>query len=187
MAIPVAVTSDAPTSAEIETARQYLEKTRDQICDCVQSLSEAQWTFKPSPDTWSVLDNVDHLGVVLTMARNLIDNAIDNPAIADRNVAELDALCVSRIVDRSARFKAPAVIQPVGNLTPAEAFQQFRDKFVPLLDMLTSGARLRRNVAPHPLVGPMDAYQWILCVAAHQERHFHQILELKADPNFPHN
>ena len=117
----------------------------------------------------------------------MIENAVNNPSVADRNVAEIDALCVSTMVDRSARYKAPEIIRPVGNLTPAEAFQQFRDRCEPLLEMLTSGADLRRNVAPHPLVGPMDAYQWILCVAAHNERHFNQILELKADPNFPHN
>jgi hypothetical protein len=187
MAVPIAVPSEAPTSAELETARQYLVKTRDQISDCVQSLSEAQWTFKPSPDTWSVLENMDHLGVVLAMARNMIDNSVNNPSIADRNLAEIDALCVSKMVDRSARFKAAQILQSVGHLTPAEAFQQFRDRCVPLLQMLTSGARLRRNVAPHPLVGPMDAYQWILGVAAHNERHFNQILELKADPNFPDN
>ena len=33
----------------------------------------------------------------------------------------------------------------------------------------------------------MDSYQWILAVAAHTERHTKQILEVKADANFPVN
>ena len=31
----------------------------------------------------------------------------------------------------------------------------------------------------------MDGYQWILAAAAHVERHTKQILEVRADPNFP--
>lgn len=31
----------------------------------------------------------------------------------------------------------------------------------------------------------MDGYQWALTLAAHDERHVRQILELKADPNYP--
>jgi hypothetical protein len=31
----------------------------------------------------------------------------------------------------------------------------------------------------------MDGYQWALAAGAHTERHAKQILEIKADPNFP--
>jgi hypothetical protein len=31
----------------------------------------------------------------------------------------------------------------------------------------------------------MDGYQWALTVAAHDQRHVFQILEVKADPNYP--
>jgi hypothetical protein len=33
--------------------------------------------------------------------------------------------------------------------------------------------------------GPLDAYQWLLLISGHTERHLAQILEVKADPNFP--
>jgi hypothetical protein len=35
------------------------------------------------------------------------------------------------------------------------------------------------------MLGPLDAYQWILLISAHSERHTKQIEEVKADPNFP--
>ena len=31
----------------------------------------------------------------------------------------------------------------------------------------------------------MDGYQWALTVAAHDQRHVGQILEVQADPNYP--
>jgi hypothetical protein len=30
-----------------------------------------------------------------------------------------------------------------------------------------------------------DAYEWVLFIAAHSERHLKQILEVKADLNYP--
>ena len=43
---------------------------------------------------------------------------------------------------------------------------------------------LRGRVADSPL-GPLDAYQWLVFMAAHSERHLAQIKEVKADPKFP--
>jgi hypothetical protein len=36
-----------------------------------------------------------------------------------------------------------------------------------------------------PLGKKLDAYEWVLCIAAHSERHTQQINEVKSDPNFP--
>jgi hypothetical protein len=33
----------------------------------------------------------------------------------------------------------------------------------------------------------MDGYEFVLFIAAHSERHTKQILEVKADPNYPKN
>jgi len=33
----------------------------------------------------------------------------------------------------------------------------------------------------------LDAYEFVLLIAAHSERHTKQILEVKADPNYPKN
>jgi len=50
---------------------------------------------------------------------------------------------------------------------------------------LESTPDLRGHVADSPLGQPMDAYEWVLFMAAHSQRHTKQILEVKADPNFP--
>jgi hypothetical protein len=36
-----------------------------------------------------------------------------------------------------------------------------------------------------PVRKQMDAYQWLVLVSAHTERHTAQALEVKASPNFP--
>ena len=46
---------------------------------------------------------------------------------------------------------------------------------------------LRDHFADHPVpaIGTLDAYQWVLLISGHTRRHTLQILEVKADPNFP--
>ena len=44
---------------------------------------------------------------------------------------------------------------------------------------------VRSHMAPHPEMGVMDGYQWLLLIAAHCERHTAQILEIKAMPGYP--
>jgi hypothetical protein len=37
----------------------------------------------------------------------------------------------------------------------------------------------------HPVFKTLDTYQWLLLISAHMRRHTLQIVEVKADPNFP--
>ena len=45
--------------------------------------------------------------------------------------------------------------------------------------------RVSGHSVPHPALKTIDAYQWLLLLAAHSARHTAQIEEVKADPNFP--
>jgi hypothetical protein len=38
---------------------------------------------------------------------------------------------------------------------------------------------------PHPFLGPINAYQWIVLVGEHEDRHRGQIDRLKASAGFP--
>jgi hypothetical protein len=44
---------------------------------------------------------------------------------------------------------------------------------------------LRDHAIDSPLGKKLDAYQWVLFISAHSERHTKQINEVKADAGFP--
>jgi DinB superfamily len=44
------------TSQEREAALKQFEATRDNFLKSIAGLSQAQWTFKPAPDRWSVAE-----------------------------------------------------------------------------------------------------------------------------------
>jgi hypothetical protein len=97
----------------------------------------------------------------------------------------MDQKIVAQVLDRSVRVPAPPPAVPTGRWSPAETVNQFLANQSRLCDILRTATNLRAHVVQHPLIGALDGYQWLLAAAAHTARHTKQILEVKADPQFP--
>jgi hypothetical protein len=161
-------------------ALEYLTETRDGVLEAVKGLSEAQWRFKPAPDRWSALENMEHLTLVGGRVAELLGRLDQAPAApTDRDPGPIDVFILKDALDRSKTFPTPPATFPAGGMTPAEAVEQFSIRHASVVDCLTLGLALRRNLISHPVYGPLDGYQWILVYAAHNARHTEQILELE--------
>jgi hypothetical protein len=175
------------TQADREKAEQYLQQTRDGVVAATKGLSEAQMKFKPAPDRWSVAETLEHI----TLAEDFLllndkDKIMKAPAgAADRDTAKIDAMVLAMVPDRTQKRQAPGPLVPTGRWTPAETLEHFLKSRAQTVEFLASTPDLRGHVADSPLGQPMDAYEWVLFMAAHSQRHTKQILEVKADPNFP--
>jgi len=178
----------ALTQAERQKGEQYLEQTRDGVMAAVKGLSDAQLKFKPAPDRWSVAEVLEHITLVEDgLFQNVTEKVMKAPAgAAGRDVAKTDAMVLAMIPDRSQKRQAPPPFVPSGRWTEAETLDHFEKSRARTIEFLNSTPDLRAHVADSPL-GPLDAYEWVLFMAAHSERHTKQILEVKADPNFPKN
>lgn len=167
-------------------AREYLDKTEAGLRDAVQGMSEAQWKFKPAPGRWCAAEVLEHLAIVAGSAEQQVKNMADAPAPpADRDAKAIDARILAAVPDRSTKLRAPNAILPTGRRAPVESQQELFAHCRDLRSWLDSADHLRGHVIPNEFLGPLDGYQWILLVAAHNARHTKQILELKGDPNFP--
>jgi hypothetical protein len=168
----------------------YLHATRKMFLDATANLTPAQWNFKAGPDRWSIAECAEHIAVSEDFLWGMAEKLIAGPPADAEMIAKTkgkDEMLVKMVPDRTQKFQAPEPIQPKKLLSdPTEYVQRFkvsRDKHIAYID--TTQDSLRDKVAPHPAAGPLDAYQWILLMAGHTERHTLQILEVKADPNFP--
>ncbi len=104
----------------------------------------------------------------------------------DRDIAKMDAMVLTMVPDRSTKRQAPPELVPTGRWTPAETLDHFLQSRARTIEFLRTTPDLRQHVMDSPL-GPMDAYEWLLFIAAHSERHTKQILEVEASPDFPKN
>jgi uncharacterized damage-inducible protein DinB len=175
------------THADREKAAQYLQQTRDGVVEATKGLSEAQMKFKPAPDRWSAAETLEHITLAEDfLLLNAKDKIMKAPAgTADRDTAKIDALVLAMVPDRTQKRQAPGPLVPTGRWTPAETLDHFLKSRAQTVEFLESTPDLREHVADSPLGQPMDAYEWLLFIAAHSQRHTKQILEVKADPNFP--
>jgi hypothetical protein len=183
----------APTPLSVEereSALKSLQATHDAFLQSIAGLSEKQWRFKPAPDRWSVAEVSEHIAVSESMMFGMVQSKImTSPADPSKRseVAGKDEIILTRVPDRSHKAQAPEFLKPTNRwATREELTKAFEDSRKATMDYVrTTNDDLRDHFGPHPILGPMDAYQWILLISAHCERHTKQIEEVKADPNFP--
>lgn len=169
----------------------HFEKTASIFQNEVEGLSEAQWRFKPAPDRWSVAECAQHIVLSEDFLRELIADKVLGapaaPADAGGKLRGTDDDVLGMVVDRSFRAKAPEPLQPAPAAgEPADLVREFaarRAKTVALVR--DSAARLRSHRMDHPIGKSLDAFQWLLFLSGHTERHVLQIREVKAHPDFP--
>jgi len=177
------------TQADRERGVTYLEQTRDGVVESVKGLSEAQMKFKAAPERWSVAETLEHIAKAEDFIfQNVTDQVMKAPAgPAGRDTAKIDAMVLAMIPDRSHKAQAPPPLVPTSSWTPAESLDHFLKSRAKTIAFLESTPDLREHAADSPLGQPLDAYEWLLFIGAHSERHTKQIMEVKADPNFPKN
>jgi hypothetical protein len=181
-----AIFAQTLSQADREKGIKYLEQTRDAIVADTKNLTPAEWNFKPAPDKWSVALTLEHITLAEDSLSQLVaDKVMKSPAGApDRDVAKMDAMVLAMVPDRSTKRQAPPDLVPTGRWTPPETLDHFLQSRARTIEFLRTTPDLRQHVMDSPL-GPMDAYEWLLFIAAHSDRHAKQILEVEASPDFP--
>ena len=176
------------TQADKDKALAYLESTKKGVLDATKGLSEAQWNFKPAPDKWSVAECVEHIAAAEDLIRGMdVEKVMKAPAAPGRDTAKIDASIMAMIPDRSQKAQAPDELKPTNRFgSPEGSLKHFVESRATTENFLKDTPDLRAHAVDSPMGGPkVDAYEWVLFVAAHSQRHTKQIEEVKADPNFP--
>jgi hypothetical protein len=168
-----------PRLAELCTE---LDRTRDALLAAIERAPPSAVSTVPAPGAWSIAEIVEHLQIV----EDGIGRALGKLAKqADVLGPETDATSVLSRLDRfglrdpKRPIKAPPSVSPTGAASLQESIAGLAASRARLLEMLSrvSGRALGEITAPHPLMGRLDFYQWLLFLAQHEERHSIQIQE----------
>ena len=174
---------------ERKYAKELLKDTQKDFFKATRNLSEAQLKFKSAPDRWSIEDCMKHIAGAEAGLWQMIEGSLKQPANPERRseIKVTDEQLVKMIQDRSNKAQAPEQLRPenIAYKSAADAAAAFKENREKLIDyVMNTQDDLRGHVIDFP-VGIMDAYQLILLVGAHSNRHTQQIREVMADPNFP--
>jgi hypothetical protein len=166
-------------------ALSQLHASRKLLLDAIAGLTEAQWKFKPAEDRWSIAQIAEHLVLSEDMIRDYVKKVMATPAVPQKFRREQDEKSYALWLDRTEKFKAPKELQPAGKLAPADAAREFAARRDRTLEYVrTTQGDLRAHISGSG-AQESDAYQVLLGIAAHTERHVAQLNEVKAAPGYP--
>jgi len=194
VATPVfAAKDDGATGGTTKGERAYLlselKFSEAVLLTSIKGLTPAQWTFKPSPDAWSIQECAEHVILAEDLIFDEAQKTLKTPAVArlSNATSEGDRQIVAQMEDRSKKAKAPKIIQPTGKFpTPESAAQEFRLRRGRTIGYVkTTDNPLRIHVGDGPSGSPADVYQFLLELAAHSARHTAQIREVKSTTGYP--
>ena len=175
-------------SAERDFLVRYLQDNERRILALTDRLTLAQQGFRLSPEEWSITDIVEHLAVVEARSLARLEERLEQPADTEKKSRiDLDAVILNVISARTRRAQASEASQPSGRWPGfGEAVDEFRKARARSVHLAqTTKADLRTYLLPHAALGEMDAYQALLFLGAHAERHRKQAQEIKDDRAFP--
>jgi hypothetical protein len=181
------VRSQELTPAEKDRALAYLESTKQDVLDATKNLSPAQWNFKAAPDRWSIAECMEHIAAAEDYIRGMVESGVMKaPAVPGRDIAAIDAGIIANVPERKNKVQAPEAIKPTNRFgSPQASLDHFVESRATTENFLKTTTGLRDHAADSPTGQKWDAYEFILLIAAHSERHTNQIKEVKADPNYP--
>jgi hypothetical protein len=176
------------TAEELARATAHLKKTSAAFVGSTKGLSEAQLNFKAGSTRWSVAEVAEHIASTEDFLMALIvDKVMKSPARTEPvNLRETDDFITTAISDRTKKAQAPETLTPTNRFgSAAGSVKHFQESRAKTLAFLKDTKGLRDHAMESPLGKKLDAYQWLLFISAHCERHTKQIDEVKADPGFP--
>src|SRR5215469_5804750 len=176
------------TKGERANALMWLEQSRAEFLAAVDGLTDAQWTWKPAADRWSIGEVAEH--VVLGEAgqfanvKKCVASAPD-PDWEAKTKGKTERL-VAVLAPRLGRAQAAEAIVPKGGMTQAEV----RERFLKLREEIVkfaaeSDVPLKQGVVDNTFFGPLNGYQWLIYAPLHTMRHDKQIAEVKSTPGYP--
>ncbi len=175
--------ADPMTQVEREHLVAHLEMTQSWLTGEVSPLSHAQLNFRPSPDRWTVAEVVQHLVISEPNYWKLLQDGLKQPP---KKLAEqaTDADVLWYGIDRTQHEKTSPNQNPKDQqIDSAEALKKFLAMHAQLLEMArTTKEDLRGHAVPD---WGVDAYQCLLEISTHEQRHILQIREIKASAGFP--
>jgi len=176
-----ALSNSVPTSqADKQMLLELLRESRERFLSSFVGVSDEQSRKRPAEGCWSVLDTVEHLTAAETVMLRLLQSD-RRPRAAGAPNREQGFL--ERMGSRARKVESPEGGRPKGRFPNLEAaakqFETARAGVVRFVEEANEDLRATEVTHPHPLVGDVSAYEMVIIIAKHAERHALQIEEIR--------
>ena len=168
-----------------EEVLNYLDTQRNELQAAIDSIPAAARNRQPAANQWSVAQVLDHLTIVdkrvaAGVGKWIADAQANGLAQETETTSVAATVPNEKIVDRSRKVEAPDEIRPRTDVDAETAWTELEQARAKLRAAFLTGDgfALGQVVQTHPVLGPINVYQWMLFCASHEARHTLQIREI---------
>ena len=175
--------ADQLTAGDRQRLVAHLEMTESWLVSEVAGLSQSQLGYRMTPESWSVMDVVEHLAIAEPQYWKQLQDSLRQPVTGEK-IDATDAAILWYGIDRTNRQRTGEARVPHGTFKDLAgalgAFRKLRGEMMQAAKTSKDDMRGRKL-----LEGNMSVYQWFLMISTHSQRHILQIREIKAHEGFP--
>jgi hypothetical protein len=174
--------------SRLEEVLSYLDTQRAALFEAIQLAPAEMRDQKPGPDRWSIAQVLEHLlmiekRIAMGVTKWVSDARAGELGLETETSSVMATLPLELIVDRSQRRNAPEDVAPRGEMDAASAWAALGKSRASLRSgvLAGDGLALGEVIQKHPVLGPINIYQWLLFVGSHEGRHTAQVVEIAAE------
>lgn len=164
------------TDSERLFLRNNYETTSLLLKKSINSLTDAEWNRKPSNGGWSVAETMEHIILAMSAQLQGLEKSLVNDPGKQVDLSAKDGWLLSRITDRGVKVQTP--LEPKGSEMSREemleAYEEYGKRFLEILNRTDTAFRHHYGRSPY---GEVDAYQLMIFIPGHIQRHLSQIEE----------
>jgi len=165
---------------------RHLDAHRVALREAVERVPVSLRETRPSADQWSCAEVLEHLMRVEQQVTRGLGAKLSEARAAGQLHLQPDTSSVAgmlnhdAVVDRRRPITAGERVFPRGEMDAAAALAALETTRTQLRDVVTSvdGLAIEAVMLPHPVLGPINGYQWFLFLGSHEARHAGQIREI---------
>ena len=173
--------------ARLQQIIDEIQKTRSLLLTKVSGLTQSEIDFRPVPDQWSIGEILHHLSIIENQVTHVAAKQIQRaekmglaPDPSDESV--LHSLDQFAIETAPQKITSPQFAVPTKGMKKEDLLEELKRSRIALMEKLSTAHAidLSRLQFPHPVLGRLDMYQWILYIGKHEQRHINQIELLRS-------
>ncbi len=180
-------TSTLPLHPILEAVVEELARDRATLLEAAARVPADRRAQAPAPGRWSAAQVLSHLVKVESSSGRLF--SVHARRLREAGGPAESSTDAATVIDRFARFplpsrarpvEAPEMVAPDDTMSFDDALLALAESRSRLLDAIgkANGLALGTVSAPHPRLGELTMYEWLLMIARHEVRHAAQLDEI---------
>ena len=160
----------------------YADAVRDEVLSFAGGLTPAQFQAPSSGGGWSAAQHLAHLHLVEQSSVRAMFRALKNAKAAGlatetESTSLLGALDHTDLAAGTRKVVAPEFVSPVDAPDLATAQARLAESRAGLRAWAAEGDGWALTTVhfPHPVLGSLNLYEWVVMIADHERRHLHQM------------